>query len=70
MDRELTRALALLAEHPNVGARTTDAEFPGVRRVQLRVTAYHVYYRVLDEAHLVQVLALWHHRRGSRPPPA
>ncbi len=38
---------------------------PGVRRLLLRATRYHVYYRVRDET--LEVLAVWHATRGTGP---
>ena len=38
----------------------------GLRRVLLRATRYHVYYVADGDA--VAVLAVWHSRRGQRPP--
>jgi hypothetical protein len=37
----------------------------GVRRLLLRATRYHVYYRVREET--LEVLALWHATRGTGP---
>ena len=36
-----------------------------VRRVSLRVFPYHLWYRVREEAGLVQIVAVLHHRQDS-----
>jgi plasmid stabilization system protein ParE len=62
---ELEHALAELSELPHMGAASADARLPGVRRLLLSRTQYHVYYRVADDS--LTVLAVWHTKRG-RPP--
>jgi plasmid stabilization system protein ParE len=37
------------------------------RRVLLRRIRYYLYFRVVDNGAMVQVLALWHASRGSEP---
>ena len=62
---ELGRILDVIALVPMLGASAKSARATGVRRVLLRKTRYHVYYRVRDET--LQVLAVWHAARGSPP---
>ena len=62
---EFDRAVALLAEQPNVGARARGGQLSDTRRLLLRRVRYYVYYRILEERHLVQVLAFWHVSRGA-----
>ena len=44
------------------------SRFEGVRRLFLSRTGYHLYYRVNEAERQVEVLALWHARRGEGPP--
>ena len=65
--QELTRAFELITTQPGIGTKALDASIPGVRRLHLFRTRYLLYYRVRDDE-AVEVLALWHTSRGSRPP--
>ena len=49
------------------GARARSERLPGVRRILLSRVRYHLYYRVNEESRQVEVLALWHARRGGGP---
>lgn len=62
---ELAAALDLLGGAPLAGRRYPHASVPDVRRILLRSTRYHVYYR-LHDSDLV-VLAIWSAVRGSGP---
>ena len=62
---ELERALDAIARSPMLGASASGEQFPGARRVLMRRTRYHVYYRVTGDT--VEVLAVWHGARGSGP---
>jgi len=68
IDQELQRAFTLIASQPTAGARATDVELPDVRRVFLPRVKYHVYYHVLSAPERIEVVALWHARRGQGPP--
>lgn len=59
---ELAAALTLVADQPACGALVPSRVSKGVRRIHLARVDYHVYYRLA-----VQVIALWHARRGSQP---
>lgn len=59
---ELERMIALAARVPESGRVVRDRD---VRRIRLRRTQYHVYFRV--ESNALVVLAIWHARRGSGP---
>lgn len=64
-DRELAEALELLRAMPNVGV-----PYPPrlrYRRLLLRETGYHVYYRVDEAAGVLYVVSVWHTRRGRNP---
>ena len=64
--RELEAAVAAVADLPTLGASSTaESELPGVRRVLMTRTRYHVYYRVT--ADVLEVLAIWHAVRGEGP---
>jgi plasmid stabilization system protein ParE len=60
---ELERVISVVALMPTLGARSRTN--PNIRRVLLRKTRFHLYYRVEGDA--LQVLALWHAARGSEP---
>jgi len=62
---ELSAAFELLASVPNAGKRYRHPSVPGVRRMLLRATRYHVYYKHQEKA--VIVLAVWSGVRGSGP---
>ena len=63
---ELTRVFEIVGHAPQIGRLYRHSPIPGVRRVLLNQTRYHVYYRV--QATEVRVLAIWHARRGVGPP--
>jgi len=64
-DRELLEALELLSEMPNIGAPYSVR--PRYRRLLLRRTGYHVYYRVDEAVGVIYVVSVWHTRRGRGP---
>lgn len=63
----MERALRLIRSTPGLGARATNVSLPGVRRVHLSRIDYHLYYRVSSNPVAIEVLALWHGRRGRDP---
>jgi plasmid stabilization system protein ParE len=63
--RELESMLTVTALMPTLGAAVRGERAPGLRRVLLRRTRYHVYYRVSGD--VLEVLAVWHARRGKGP---
>jgi plasmid stabilization system protein ParE len=63
LEQELRNVLALVAAAPTLGAVARDPRIKGVRRVLLRRTRYHVYYRADAAAGRLEVLALWHASR-------
>jgi len=65
LERDLDAALGLLAQLPDIGAPVLQR--PGVRRLLLRKTQYHLYYRVDRAAGVVRIVAFWHTARGSEP---
>lgn len=63
---EIAKAIDLIAAQPSIGARADDRDLRSVRRVRLDRIGYHLYYSATSER--IDVLALWHVRRGSGPP--
>jgi plasmid stabilization system protein ParE len=57
--------MTLVASTPEMGRRYLAAGIPGLRRVLLRATRYHVYY--VSDGDLVTVLAVWSAVRGRSP---
>lgn len=45
-----------------------NVKLPGVRRIFLPIIKQHLYYHVLESPNRVEVVALWHTRRGKGPP--
>lgn len=64
---ELERAFSLIVSQPGAGGRASDVDLPGVRRISLPKIKYQFYYRVLADPERLQVVALWHSRRGKPP---
>ena len=63
---ELAHCFVVLAQAPMIGkSYRRHASVPGIRRVLLRATRYHVYYVPRTDA--VAVLAVWHSQRGQLP---
>ena len=62
---ELGEAMALLAASPDIGHHYLHQQIPGLRRIILRSTRYHLYYVLADD--LVTVLAVWSAVRGRGP---
>lgn len=64
---ELECAFQLLASQPLIGAQARNVKLAGVRRIHLPRVHYHLYYRVVSEPMTVEILALWHTKRGTSP---
>jgi plasmid stabilization system protein ParE len=62
----LEAAFILITSQPKIGMPAPESDEENVRRLHLSRTSYYLYYRQSDD--LVEVLALWHVRRGSAPP--
>lgn len=67
LEEELRTALDLIATTPGIGAVAHNVALPGVRRIFLNRVNYFLYYRPRPEVSRVDVVALWHARRGSGP---
>ncbi len=66
--QELQRAFVLIAGQPRIGSRATNVKLPGVRRIYLPIIKQHLYYHVVGTPERVEIVALWHARRGQAPP--
>jgi len=66
LEEELREAFLLLSAQPAIGAPALNARTRAVRRVHLARVHYYLYYRI--HGNEVQILALWHTRRGTEPP--
>ena len=64
---ELAGALDLLGGAPDLGRRYRRVRIPGLRRLLLPVTLYHVYYVHDVRAAECVVLAVWSALRGRLP---
>lgn len=64
---ELGHALEALATSPMQGMPFLDPEVPGLRRLLLFRTSYHLYYSIREDGALVIVEAIWHAARGQGP---
>ena len=64
--QELGATIALIEAWPLLGRRRRHAAIPGLRRVLLRATRYHLYY-VPGEKEQLFVLAVWSAVRGRGP---
>jgi plasmid stabilization system protein ParE len=66
-DDELLAAVELLKSAPGVGASYPEPRRREVRRVMLRKTGYHLYYRPDPDAGRLLVLSVWSAVRGRGP---
>jgi plasmid stabilization system protein ParE len=66
-DDEFARALALLSRVPDIGRRYRRTRIPGLRRILLAGSRYHVYYVHDAKQQTLIVLAVWSALRGRRP---
>ncbi len=64
---ELENAFRLIAVQPHIGARARNAKLAGSPTNPLSRVHYHLYYRVSPDQSVVEVLALWHTKRGRSP---
>ncbi len=62
---ELLTSFRRIAKHATVFRVLDEPRFPGLRRLLLNRTRYHVYWVVEDD--IVEVLAVWHTSRGADP---
>lgn len=64
---DLEAAFALVEEFPQAGESVYHPRIADLRRVHLSRVRYHMYYAVSQEAQVIEVLALWHTSRGTKP---
>lgn len=67
LEDEVRAAVTLLEQAPHAGAPGRDVRMKDVRRLVLRETRCLLYYRVVEEKELVEVLRLLHASRGRSP---
>jgi len=67
LEEELRSTLDLIASTPAIGAVARYVTMPSVRRVFMNRVNYFLYYRPQVEVRIVQIVALWHARRGAGP---
>ena len=65
---ELAGVISLLSDAPDIGRRVPRRGVPGLRRVLLPRSRYHVYYVHDEERAEVVILAAWSAVRGHGPP--
>jgi plasmid stabilization system protein ParE len=65
--QELAGAFDLLARAPQVGRRYLRRSIPGLRRLLLPSTRYHVYYVHAAGSDTCVILAVWSAVRGRGP---
>ena len=64
---DLQAAFDLIEEFPYAGEAVSHPKIPTLRRILLSGVKYHLYYSVLLDDGVIEVLALWHTSRGSKP---
>jgi plasmid stabilization system protein ParE len=62
----LEAAFTLVTSQPKIGMPAPESNEENVRRLHLRRTDYYLYCRHSDD--LIEILVLWHVRRGTAPP--
>jgi hypothetical protein len=67
LEDEVADAVRVLAVTPRVGGESRDVRLRGVRRIVLLKSAFLLFYRVLEDQRVVELLRLWYARRGTRP---
>jgi plasmid stabilization system protein ParE len=67
LPEELEAAFKLLVFQPFAGNAVPDCDAPGIRRILLKKTQHHLYYRIDADDAAVIVLAFWSKSRGSSP---
>ncbi|MBI4862268.1 MAG: type II toxin-antitoxin system RelE/ParE family toxin [Candidatus Riflebacteria bacterium] len=65
---EVLGCLGLLRATPEIGHPERHRRIPGLRRVLLAASRYHVYYAYDSVDDVALVLAAWSALRGRRPP--
>jgi plasmid stabilization system protein ParE len=68
VSEELAEAADTLATAPDAGLEYSPRLRPGMRRIMLPRSRYHLYYRVLREERSVEIVAVWFAGRAKGPP--
>ncbi len=66
-EREFEEALNLLLAAPRAGVAYPTARRPGLRRLILPKTQYHLYFSLEHDEAVVVIHSVWGARRGSTP---
>src|SRR5262245_66421316 len=64
---ELDTTVRLLETSPRIGALYEKGGVPGVRRLLIGRSRYHVYWEIDAGTRTVTITAVWHSRRGAGP---
>ena len=64
---ELAATLEIVRSSPRAAQAYQFVDIPGLRRILMPRTRYHVYFTVHDDRGLVFVHAIWHASRGHGP---
>ena len=64
---EFIEATRVLGNAPHIGRRALNVGLEGVRFVTLQKTEKLLYYRVLEEEDVIELLVLWGARKRSAP---
>lgn len=64
---EIEQAVDLLGILPAAGQRVAHSRLKEVRRLDLGRVHYYLYYQVDRSDETVEILGLWHSRRGRSP---
>lgn len=67
LEEELRTTLELISSTPMIGAVARNVSLPGVRRIFLNRVNYFLYYRPDVKLQRIEIVALWHARRGAAP---
>jgi hypothetical protein len=65
---EFRAMIGILARSPRIGRIATNVKLPNVRHIRLPRVGYEIYFRVTGTPPVLEVMALWHVRRGKGPP--
>lgn len=65
---EIERGFRFVSALPNAGEPVTHSRLAGLRRLLLGRIRYDLYYVTSPDQESVDVVALWHTARGTRPP--
>ncbi|OGQ26381.1 MAG: hypothetical protein A2138_19765 [Deltaproteobacteria bacterium RBG_16_71_12] len=67
-ERELAHALRTIQESSTVFAELKTTKAKGIRRVLMARSRYHLYWHMIEDGTVVEILACWHTSRGRNPP--